>query len=70
MSTVQLPLAGETVSRTMTLHFAKISKKTMGASYFVISLRITQDGKPHTISKSLVLPAIKDAVRIHFEEKV
>ncbi|KRZ77674.1 hypothetical protein T10_4080 [Trichinella papuae] len=54
-------------SKAMMLHFAKINEK---ASYLVISLRITQDGKPHTVGESLVLPAIKDAVRIHFGEKV
>jgi hypothetical protein len=39
-------------------HFTKINEKAMHASY-LISLRIAQAGKPHTIGESLVLPAIK-----------
>ncbi|KAL1232541.1 Zinc finger BED domain-containing protein [Trichinella spiralis] len=37
----------------------------MHASY-LISLRITQSGQPHTIGESLVLPSIKDAVGVLF----
>lgn len=55
-------------SQNLFSRFISINEKAMVVSY-LISLRIAQSGKPHTIGESLVLPAIKDAVGIMFGEK-
>jgi hypothetical protein len=50
------------------LRFTRINEKAMHASY-LISLRIAKAGKQHTIGECLVLPAIKDAVGVMFDDK-
>jgi zinc finger BED domain-containing protein 5/7/8/9 len=56
------------ISKNNIFNFAAINQKATYASY-KISLRIAQTGKPHTIVESLILPAIKDAVGIMFDQK-
>lgn len=55
-------------SKNKLCRFISVNEKAMLASY-LISLRIAQSGKPHTIGESLVLPAIKDAVEVMFGER-
>uniref|UniRef100_A0A2S2Q132 Zinc finger BED domain-containing protein 5 n=1 Tax=Sipha flava TaxID=143950 RepID=A0A2S2Q132_9HEMI len=55
-------------SKNNIFNFTAINQKATYASY-KISLRIAQTGKPHTIGESLILPAIKDAVGITFDQK-
>ena len=43
--------------------FNQLSVSAIEASY-VISLKITQQKKPHTIGETLVFPCIKEAVRL------
>jgi len=45
-----------------------INQKAMYASY-KISIRIALTDKHHTIGESLILPAIKDAVSVMFDDK-
>ena len=45
--------------------FGNLNEKALYVSY-LISLRIAKAGKPHTIGETLVLPSIKDAVRVFF----
>ena len=49
-------------------HYTNINKKSLYISY-LISLRIAKAGKPHMIGETLVLPAIKDTVKIFFGDK-
>lgn len=55
-------------SKNNIINFTEINQKATCALY-KISLRIAQTGEPHTIGESLILPAIKDAVAVMFEEK-
>jgi hypothetical protein len=50
------------------LRFTKINEKAMHTSY-LINLGIAKAGKQHTIGECLVLPAIKDAVGVMFDNK-
>lgn len=49
------------LSKTSLKSFTNINLQALEASYLV-SLRIAQTGKPHTIGESLILPAAKDIV--------
>ncbi|CAI6344305.1 unnamed protein product [Macrosiphum euphorbiae] len=55
-------------SKNNIFNFTATNQKATYASY-KICLRIAQTGKPHTIGESLILPAIKDAVGILFDQK-
>ena len=48
-------------SRSKLKSFTAANSQALKASYLV-SLRIAQTGKPHTIGESLILPAAKDIV--------
>ena len=48
--------------------YASVNEKALYASY-LISLRITKTGKPHTLGETLVLPAMKDTVEVYFGDK-
>ncbi|XP_013793786.2 zinc finger BED domain-containing protein 5-like, partial [Limulus polyphemus] len=48
--------------------YTKVNEKSLYVSY-LISLKITKAGKPHTIGETLVLPAIKDTVKVVFGDK-
>ena len=48
--------------------YTNVNKKSLYVSY-LISLRIAKAGKPHTIGETLVLPAIKDTVKVFFGDK-
>jgi hypothetical protein len=50
------------------LHFTKISEKAIHVPY-LISLRIKQASKLHTVGGSVVLPVIKDAVGVLFGDR-
>lgn len=47
--------------KTSVQSFTTTNKQALEASYLV-SLRIAQTGKPHTIGETLILPAAKDLV--------
>ena len=48
--------------------YTNVNEKSLFVSY-LIGLRIAKAGKPHTVGKTLVLPAIKDAVKVFFGDK-
>ena len=49
--------------------YTNVDEKSLYVSY-LISLRIAKAGKPHTIEKTSVLPAIKDTVEVLFGDKI
>ena len=53
-------LASNKISQTNLAHLTTINDKATKASY-LLSLRIAQVGKPHTIGETLDLPSIQDA---------
>ena len=48
--------------------YTNVIKKSLYVSY-LISLRIAKAGKPHPIGETLVLPAIKDTIKVFFSDK-
>ncbi|XP_013793834.1 zinc finger BED domain-containing protein 5-like, partial [Limulus polyphemus] len=48
--------------------YTKVNEKSLYVSY-LISLRIAKAGLPHTVGETLVLPAIKDTVKVFFGDK-
>ena len=48
--------------------YTNVNEKSLFVSY-LIGLRIAKAGKPHTVGKTLILPAIKDAVKVFFGDK-
>lgn len=55
-------------SKTTMSSFSSLNVRAVEASYKV-SLRIAEEGKPHTIGETLILPAAKDIVCSLFGEK-
>ena len=48
--------------------YTNVNEKSLCVSY-LISLRIAKANNPHTIGETLVLPAIKDTVKVFFGDK-
>ena len=49
-------------------HHSCVNEKSLNTSY-LISLRIAERGKPHTIGETLVLLAMKDTDEVFFADK-
>ena len=48
--------------------YTNLNEKSLFASY-LISLRIAKAGKPHAVGETLVFPAIKDTIKVFFNDK-
>jgi hypothetical protein len=57
-------LSQRTTGQTTMKRFVKINHKS-----YLISLRIAKTCKPHTIGETLILPSIKDTVKVFFGDK-
>ena len=54
--------------RPKDFQYTKVNEKSLYSSYLII-LRISKAGSPHTIGETLVFPAIKDTVKVFFDDK-
>ena len=61
-------LANSKTGQRILQRYTEVNEKPWYVSY-LISLRIAKANKPHTIGKTLVLPAIKDTVKVFFGDK-
>ncbi|CAI9734084.1 Hypothetical predicted protein [Octopus vulgaris] len=56
------------IGQSVMQHYTKVNEKSLYVSYLV-SLRIAKTGEPHTIGETLVLPVIKDTVKVFFGDE-